>query len=459
MRRFRIPFWAMALTATLTVSLAVLLPFTFASATEPTGQQVEKPPVRVPDRQWCGVCIIDLDTGMPLVWQNADTPYVPASVTKVVTAAAVTALRDSNECIITEVYTTAPIDSKHVKGDLVVVAAGDPTLDGSFTKAVVRQLKSAGVSKLEGRVRVDTLSAFRDSSVPAGWERSDVAASYGRPLHAATYKRNTATKKVTRTVKERVGKGKKRRTRSRQVTTTTSVTNFRPDTTLCQDLTAALKDAGIEIGGQPGLDSKNRYKLMAHKSLRMADMIKATMSRSDNLYAEGLLRRLSQGDTRAEALAEERDFLSDPDSQIRMDGIEINDGSGLSRTNRMTPIFLVDLLTRMASDPQIGTTYMRLFPRCGVEGTVRGLLRGTPLAGKVALKSGTMRDVVSYAGYAFLDEYDPGRPTHVIVMMANRFPGSRPAVRQQMARMLLDLFAPDGTVGEEPESELDEIFD
>lgn len=459
MRR-TIPFAIKALSVSVLLALAVLLPFAHATGESVPEEAVEQRTVRVPDESWCGVCVIDLATGIPMVWQNAERPYVPASVTKAVTAAAVTALRDSNECILTEVYATAPIDSEGIVwGNLVVVAAGDPTLDGSFPKEVAHKLKQLNVKEIQGRIVVDTLSRFKDSSVPTGWERHDVAASYGRPLHAATYKRNAASKKITRTVKERKGRGKKRRTVSRKVTTTATVTNLRPDTTLRNDLRSALREAGIAVGGESGLGGKKQLNVLTHKSLRMADIIKTTMSRSDNLYAEGLLRRLAQGDTRADALAEELDFLNDPDFTIHLDNVALYDGSGLSRDNRMTPLFLAEVLMRMAADPNISATYMRLFPRCGREGTVRRLLAGTPLAGRLALKSGTMRDVVSYAGYAFLDDNNPQRPTHVVVMMANGFPGSRPGVRAAMSQMLLDLFAPESGLGEELEGEEDEIVD
>ena len=76
--------------------------------------------------------------------------------------------------------------------------------------------------------------------------------------------------------------------------------------------------------------------------------------------------------------------------------VVIEDGSGLSRNDRLTPMFLANVFTWMASHYK-APDYVSLFPKAGCDGTLKSFLRDTPLEGRVALKTGSMRGVQSYA--------------------------------------------------------------
>ena len=79
--------------------------------------------------------------------------------------------------------------------------------------------------------------------------------------------------------------------------------------------------------------------------------------------------------------------------------------------------------------------FIELFPRCGEQGTVRNLLKDTSLQGKIALKSGSMRGVKCYAGYALNDD---GLPTHVIVVMVNEYNGNIAKLKKAIESFLLN---------------------
>ena len=87
----------------------------------------------------------------------------------------------------------------------------------------------------------------------------------------------------------------------------------------------------------------------------------------------------------------------------------------------------------------VGRSYVSLFPRAGCEGTVKRLLKGTPLEGRLVLKSGSMNKVQSYAGY-LLD--DDGRTTHVVVFMANGFK-DRANLKLRLEKFLVNFFCRD----------------
>src|SRR5689334_2436414 len=136
-----------------------------------------------------GIKFVSLDTGKVLYSLNSNKLFVPASTTKLLTEGTVLAKLGADYRFHTRVYRTAPIDNKgKLKGDLVLVASGDPNLsnrirpDGTLAfvdedhsyngpavdgdpLAVIKQLAkdiaAKGIRKIEGRILVDA-SLFPD---------------------------------------------------------------------------------------------------------------------------------------------------------------------------------------------------------------------------------------------------------------------------------------------------------
>jgi PBP4 family serine-type D-alanyl-D-alanine carboxypeptidase len=141
-----------------------------------------------------GIEFCSTETGKAVYGLNEHKLFVPASTTKLVTEGTLLASLGAEHRFHTRVYRTGPIDKKGtLRGDLVLVAAGDPSLsnrvqpDGTLAfenldhsyggpalKAdpliVVRQLAKKvlekGIRKVDGRVLVDS-SLFGDIQ----WER------------------------------------------------------------------------------------------------------------------------------------------------------------------------------------------------------------------------------------------------------------------------------------------------
>ena len=80
-----------------------------------------------------------------------------------------------------------------------------------------------------------------------------------------------------------------------------------------------------------------------------------------------------------------------------MQGVRIEDGSGLSRTNRLTSRFLAALLLRMDQHPY-GRDYLGSMAIAGQRGTLRNLYKGTSLDGRLFAKTGTLTGVRSISG-------------------------------------------------------------
>ncbi|MGG6266795.1 D-alanyl-D-alanine carboxypeptidase [Leptolyngbya sp. AN10] len=110
---------------------------------------------------------------------------------------------------------------------------------------------------------------------------------------------------------------------------------------------------------------------------------------SDNDRADALRRRIGGQTAIRSALA---GLGIDASSYAQVDG------SGLSRSNRVTPSALVTLLEAMFTAPQ-NELFYRSLAVAGVNGTLRNRFRNTLVQGNLHGKTGTLRGVRALSGY------------------------------------------------------------
>jgi serine-type D-Ala-D-Ala carboxypeptidase/endopeptidase (penicillin-binding protein 4) len=79
-------------------------------------------------------------------------------------------------------------------------------------------------------------------------------------------------------------------------------------------------------------------------------------------------------------------------------GLVLENGAGLSRTERITPIQMAGLL-QAGLHSNWTPEFLASIPIAGVDGTMRRRLQDSPAAGRARLKTGTLSNVVSLAGY------------------------------------------------------------
>lgn len=97
---------------------------------------------------------IDLDKSLAIDELHADTHLTPASLTKLVTAAAALNQWPPDKVFHTRLLTTAAIVDGELRGDLVLLGAGDPSLDDQSFWSLAAQLRGAGVTHVRGRLLV-----------------------------------------------------------------------------------------------------------------------------------------------------------------------------------------------------------------------------------------------------------------------------------------------------------------
>ena len=156
------------------------------------------------------------------------------------------------------------------------------------------------------------------------------------------------------------------------------------------------------------------------------------MHRSDNLMAEGILHAIQPDGNIGSIIKKELEMWYE--KGVDTCGIVIEDGSGLSRNNRISPYFMADVLIWMVNNGNSDGRYLSLFPRAGIEGSMKNFGKGTPLEGRFAAKTGSMRGVQCYAGFMLNND---GRPTHVVIVMINNFNGSRARLKKSIEELLI----------------------
>lgn len=415
-----------------------------------------------------GIYIKDLATGKVIVDHNASIALTPASVTKAVTTATALSILGPDYRFETRVGLSgarSPRNHAQWEGDLIIVSSGDPSLESDqfkssrgFADSIVSRLQRMGIRELTGSVAV--VETMKNPGPIPQWECEDIAWPYGAGLYgfnyAGNYVRAYPNKGTTRPasgLKIRVlpsdddgsdllrGAGADNLTvwapakSRRNADWSLNVTVPDPAAVFEGLLLARLKSAGIKTGPKPVADDMApNTTVYIHRSPRSADIMRNLMKRSDNLFAEGMLRAIDPAGTRDDCLKAQREYWNSHGVATRY--TIINDGSGLTRGNKISPRFLGTILEKMIRSEH-ANDYLNFFPVAGVDGTLKSFLKKTRLKGKLAMKTGSVSAVQTYAGYKLDWE---GKPTHVVVVMVNGFFCPRASLRGAIEKFLLKTF-------------------
>ncbi len=411
-----------------------------------------------------GIYIKDLATDSVIVDHNSALAITPASITKAVTTATALTTLGPDFRFATTVELVGQAKRKRWSGDLVIRSSADPTLENKefpeymgFTDSIISALHSMGIEQIDGNIIIN--ENLKDSGPIGNWECEDIAWPYGAGLYGFNYGANVVKAYANRATTEPAsdmeiishpsddgtdvlrGINSNRLDvwvtdeNSRKRAWNVQVAIHKPADMYVKLLTAKLRAAGIKVEGEAVEAKGDTVEVYTHLSPSALAICESLMKRSDNLFAEGMLRAIDPQGSRSDCLKKERKFL---------DSIGLNskltillDGSGLSRANRFSPAFLGNLLEHMTETP-LADDYLSTFPVAGHDGTLKRFLAKTALDGQLALKTGSMRAVQCYAGYK-LDA--DGRPSHVVVIMVNGFFCRRAALREHIEAFLLHTFA------------------
>jgi D-alanyl-D-alanine carboxypeptidase/D-alanyl-D-alanine-endopeptidase (penicillin-binding protein 4) len=468
-------------------SVLVSLVALAAAGADPSPKRLARAIERVVDRpefaaSFWGIEVRSLATGRTLYARNAGHAFRPASTLKLVTTAAALDAFGSEARLRTTVETAARLDGQgRVLGDVFLVGAGDPNLSGRFSpdhptaafEAMADGLLAAGVRRIEGRV-VGWDGAFTGERRGHDWSWEDLVWGYGAAVSALSW--NDSVVALSLASGERAGDPAVLDVEPEQppfevvssVVTTAAGTD--EDVRLEEDGTErvrlsgslplgrswqghlavpdpalyaagafarVLESKGIRVVGAAASSRDplpaDRRTLTAHESETMGEIVRVVNKESQNLHAEMLLRLvglrvLGEGSVEKghEAVRQFLERLGVP-----TDGWALSDGSGLARTDLVTPHGLVSLLAAMDRQRD-AAAFCDSLPIAGRDGTLERRMRGTPAEGRVRAKSGTLNLANALAGYA---ETERGDRLAFVVIVNNH------AGRAKEALDAIDAFA------------------
>jgi len=402
-----------------------------------------------------GFCLMDPSTNTTLAEYNSEKSLTPASSMKVLTTVAALNLLGSDHRFETFIESDViPGSDSILHGNIYIRGTGDPTLgalriDSAFTPDSLLNvwtlaLRKKGIAQINGNIIADA-SYFEDYTTVGSWNWDDIGQYYGAGASGLNFMENAYTiyyssNKTTAHIDSVLpvidgltiwndvkvaGSGDEAYIYGapdnyyRYVTGTIPanrkaypVDGSMPDPPLHLALTfkQTLIDNGIPVSGnaetiyamkRAGIEiNTNRKLLYTHRSVPVSEIVKHTNLKSNNLYAECLLKaigkkQLGEGSRAAGARSIEGWYAL---KGLGTTGLHVEDGSGLSRLNYFTPSFMCALLS-MEMKQSSYADFQNSLPVAGRTGTLKTFADNTIAEGKVFAKSGSMYKVRSYSGY------------------------------------------------------------
>ncbi len=436
----------------------------------------------------------DLHSGELIDCYRPQNVAPPASVMKLLPTATALETFGADYQFSTYIEYSGYISNGVLYGDLYVRGTGDPTLgsqkvgDRNFLNRWVKAIREAGIREIRGAVIAD-LSYFDADAINPGWIWEDIGNYYAPGVYALSYMDNTmnivlrsgpvgSIAEVQYTVPEVPGVQFDNHIRCTSIThdgayvhgaaynytryLTGSVPSNEgsfgvqgdlpnPGLLLVQHLSQRLEESGVKITAEPmyisEADGKSRTLLYTWLSPTLREIIYETNIHSNNLYAESLFRTFGGRYWLPCTIHNSADFEIDYWQRrgVKIRSARIVDGCGLAPQDAISAETLVQLLTYMYRSPNKDAFYASL-PVSGQSGTLRSLLPGTELAGRVHAKSGTIAATKNFAGYIEL----PNGQTWVFAVMVSFGNGKSKDIQRVIGNYLLDLYRTKGQQQHQP---------
>lgn len=322
----------------------------------------------------------DATGGTSLYANRAATPAAPASTAKLLTAAALLAVRSPTDTITTKVVAGSS------PGTVVLVGGGDPTLTGAAGAAAAAYPGAARISDLAAQLRragtavtgiVIDASLFTGPARSPAWAAEDIPSDYAAPITAVM-----------------VDGG-----RSGPADPIRSVT---PDLDAGRALAAALGRPTVAI--TRGVAPAGARTLASVHSAPLSVLVGQMLQQSDNVIAECLARQVALATHAPASFSGAAAAVRSVLSGLGVDpGAGMRDGSGLAAADRVSVQTLAGVLRLIVAGTRPALRdIVAALPVAGWSGTLAGRYRtaatGEFAAGVVRAKTGTLTGVSALAG-------------------------------------------------------------
>ena len=356
-----------------------------------------------------GIEVMELPSGRILYSLNGNKRFVSASTAKVLTTACAYDAFGANFHYSTRLFGTGAEVPKKVSGNIILQPSQDPTLTREDVRQMFVSLSQKGLNQIEGGLLVGTIAGGGDQWL-TGWLTEDWGQEWMPPSSNLAIDRNIAQGNVVLKGFRNTNLGPENAFNAASQALLLAgesaawvecdqpnheLTFFRsPGMAMGAPLVVAnpasfnaalastcASDAGVRFGNR-SIKDKTCYPIVEHQSKPLSLIIQTCLHKSDNFYAQQILRTLGLAKTDSEPEGIARDFREAPaiqQSQLEARGLArlgswlqkigvpasefvLFDGCGLSRKDGISPHTLNTVLKHMAT-PTMNGPYLQLLRR------------------------------------------------------------------------------------------------
>lgn len=376
---------------------------------------------------------------------NSEKLFIPASLTKILTAYASFKNFPMDHKFKTQLLTTGFFEEYRLVGDLILKGGGDPSFISESMWVLVNHFVRTGVKEISGNIVVDD-SYFDSIRFDGSREDARVDRAYDAPVGAMSLNWNSVNvyirpgKKVgdpakiyadpmsayikvvnrATTAKGRVNKIRVSRRKNESqpgdviiVAGTIGVDKdeivsyksiSQPDYWSGIQLKEFLDQRGIVLKGQvvKGIAPKEAKKLAELEGSDLRKVVSDMMKFSNNYVAEMLTKNLSAYVNKEPGHIEGgvkiiRNTL-EQDLGFQKEHYHLVNPSGLTRLNKLRPVDLALLLNKAKSDFKFFPEFIASMPISGIDGTLKDRF-GRDIDVRVRAKTGLLNGVTGLAGF------------------------------------------------------------
>ncbi|MBV6878865.1 D-alanyl-D-alanine carboxypeptidase/D-alanyl-D-alanine-endopeptidase [Epilithonimonas ginsengisoli] len=365
---------------------------------------------------------------------NGNKGLSTASTQKIFTSAAALETLGKDYQFKTTASYSGKISNGNLDGDLYITSNGDPTLGSwryeaykpeNFKQKLLEAIKRSGIKKITGNLVIDD-SYFDFQSTPGGWPWNDLGNYYGAGTFGVNWRENqfdmningdqvksysyelqnvnwinelktggssdqslvfTAPHSETAMINGMLPAGK---------VTTVSGATPNPPMQLAVEIKKILEDNGISISGKTTTyynekvagksisKAPDQNQIFEYKSPTLDKIVYWFLRKSINLYGETLIKTMAKEKRNDPSFTSGVDFLKDfwKSKGIHPNMINFADGSGLSPQNYVSAKAQVQALLYSKKQHWFNVFH-----------------EGFPTQNGIKMKSGTIKDSKSFAGY------------------------------------------------------------
>ncbi|MDO9231972.1 MAG: D-alanyl-D-alanine carboxypeptidase/D-alanyl-D-alanine-endopeptidase [Methylotenera sp.] len=442
----------------LLVFLSLMLAGAFAHAELPVSVVDALKKAGIP-QQSVAVYVQAVASDGPLLQYNADKSLNPASVMKLVTTNAALELLTPTYRWKTEVYKNGSVTNGVLDGDLIIKGYGDPSFKAQEFWRLLMRLQQAGIKQIKGDLIIDKsvfeknagdINTFDDET----WRAYNASPSAFLVNGRSTSFKFTADEAAVKIAQEfelpelqiinnmtlKQGACSAWRNEMRYAVnafdnraTVIFSGSYTPDCgekylelSVFDDEKYAFytfKKLWRELGGKFNGALKiqatpsTAIKVIEQVSDPLGYVVRDINKWSNNLMARQLLLTIAVENSNApatEAKGSEAIKTWLASKGLRFDELVIENGSGLSRLERISAEHLGQMLVN-AYNGAMMPEFVASMPILSKDGTVIGRLKDSLSNGQAHLKTGSLKGVNAVAGYVL----DANGHRHVLVMMVN----------------------------------------